>query len=73
MALDIGSATMAVSLAYVLWFLRGSAMMATAVTQIPAWKMIDPLVILDTRATAQASEGEDQDIVNSYFENNSNA
>ncbi|MFO0454650.1 MAG: cadherin-like domain-containing protein, partial [Planctomycetota bacterium] len=71
-ALEIGTATMAASLGYVLWFLRGSAMMATAITQIPSWKMIDPLVILDSRNTTQDSTYEDQDIINSYFENASN-
>jgi hypothetical protein len=63
---------MAASLGYVLWFLRGSAMMATAITQIPSWKLIDPLVILDSRNTTQDSTYEDQDIINSYFENASN-
>lgn len=71
-ALEIGTATMAASLGYVLWFLRGSAMMATAITQIPAWKMVDPLVILDSMNAGQIETGEDPDTINSYFENNSN-
>jgi hypothetical protein len=72
-ALEIGTATMAASLGYIIWFLRGSAMMATVITQVPAWKMIDPLVILDSMNAGQTEACEDQDVINSYFENNSNA
>jgi hypothetical protein len=69
-ALEISAATMAASLGYVLWFLRGSAMMATVVTQMPTWKMVDPLVILDSMSSGAAGDSDDQDAINSYFENN---
>ncbi|MFN9246017.1 MAG: Ig-like domain-containing protein [Planctomycetota bacterium] len=71
-ALEIGTATMAASLGYVFWFLRGSALMATAVTQLPTWKMIDPLVVLDSLNGEQSGEGKDGDLVNSYFEGQPN-
>jgi hypothetical protein len=67
---DLSAATMAASLSYIIWFLRGSAMMATMVTQVPSWKMIDPLVILDSMSGESGDSSEDQDIINSYFENN---
>jgi hypothetical protein len=69
-AMEIGAATMAASLGYVLWFLRGSAMMATVVTQMPTWKMVDPLVILDSKRSRAAGDSDDQDAINPYFENN---
>ncbi len=58
---------MAASLSYVIWFLRGSAMMATMVTQDPAWKMIDPLVILDSVSASTPSSGEEQDTIKLVF------
>ena len=69
-AMEIGAATMAASLGYVLWFLRGGAMMATVVTQMPTWKMVDPLVILDSMSSGAAGESDDQDAINPYFETN---
>jgi hypothetical protein len=45
-------------------------MMATVVTQMPTWKMVDPLVILDSMSSGAAGDSDDQDAINSYFENN---
>ena len=67
-SLELSAVTMAASLGYILWFLRGSAMMATVVTQVPAWKMIDPLAILDSLDREYGSGELDEDPLNSFFE-----
>jgi hypothetical protein len=67
-SLELSAVTMAASLGYILWFLRGSAMMATVVTQVPAWKMIDPLVILDSFDREPGSGELEEDPLNSFFE-----
>ena len=59
---------MAASLGYIIWFLRGSAMMATFITQVPAWKMIDPLVILDSLDGKPTDQPNEDVTINSYFE-----
>ena len=69
---DLGAATMAASLSYMIWFLRGSAMMATMVTQVPAWKMVDPLVILDSLDKSYAAKSQEADNLNSFFERTGN-
>ena len=35
------------ALGYVLWTLRGGALIAAALTQLPTWAMIDPLPVLE--------------------------
>lgn len=65
---ELGAVTMAASLSYIIWFLRGSAMMATMVTQVPAWKMVDPLVILDSLDKNYVAGSEDSDGLSSFFD-----
>ena len=46
----VGSAavvTTAVSVSYVLWSIRGASLVASMVSSLPAWALIDPLPILD--------------------------
>ena len=48
--LQIGSATAAVSamsVGYVMWTLRGSYLIASLLSQLPTWKMLDPLPVLE--------------------------
>jgi VCBS repeat-containing protein len=64
--LDVGTFTMAASLGTIFWFLRGGAMMATLMTQVPTWKMIDPLVVMDSYSGGM--EDGQSDEMNSYFD-----
>ncbi|MFM7739515.1 MAG: hypothetical protein ACKO9H_08940, partial [Planctomycetota bacterium] len=62
----VNTFTMAASLGTILWFLRGGAMMATLMTQVPTWKMIDPLVVMDSYSSGMDDAGSDE--MNSYFD-----
>ncbi|MFK7768564.1 MAG: cadherin-like domain-containing protein, partial [Mariniblastus sp.] len=44
----VGAVTAFGSLGYVLWSLRGGALLAVALSQLPTWSMIDPLPILES-------------------------
>jgi VCBS repeat-containing protein len=43
----VGAVTAFGTIGYVLWALRGGTLVALALSQLPAWQMIDPLPILD--------------------------
>ena len=46
----VGSATAVtatVSVGYVLWTIRGGYLMASMISTLPAWRMIDPLPVLE--------------------------
>ncbi len=43
----------------VLWILRGGVLMATTLSQLPAWRMIDPLTVLES-FTSKPQIGEDE-------------
>jgi hypothetical protein len=49
--LTVGSAmllTSALSVGYVFWTIRGGYLLATMLSTLPAWRMVDPLPVLDT-------------------------
>ena len=56
--LTIGAVTGIGSLGYILWTLRGGALMAVALAQLPSWRMIDPLPILDSYVSGAAGGGD---------------
>ncbi|MEZ6095181.1 MAG: cadherin-like domain-containing protein [Pirellulaceae bacterium] len=45
---EAGTLTAAAVISYVLWYLRGGVLMATLLSQMPTWRVIDPLPILDS-------------------------
>jgi hypothetical protein len=45
-----------VTVGYVLWLLRGSLLLTTALSSLPAWRFVDPLPVL-----GNLSDGEDED------------
>ena len=55
----VGAITSFSSLGYILWTLRGGALMAVAFAQMPSWRMIDPLPVLDSYSSAAADEDEE--------------
>ena len=54
-ALAAGSLSM--TLAYLLWLVRGGALVASALSALPAWRMLDPLPVL-TRVSDDEDEEE---------------
>ena len=54
MALAAGSLS---DLAYLLWLVRGGALVASALSALPAWRMLDPLPVL-TRVSDDEDEEE---------------
>jgi hypothetical protein len=47
-SLKLGSLSLAAVTSYVLWYLRGGVLMATLMSQLPTWRAIDPLPVLDS-------------------------
>ncbi|MFT7629918.1 MAG: VCBS repeat-containing protein [Mariniblastus sp.] len=62
--ISVGMVTALGAFGYVLWTLRGSALVALALTQLPSWQMIDPLPILEKYCVAQ---GESDDEMDAFF------
>jgi len=46
--LTFGAVTAVGMLGYISWSVRNGMLIACALTQLPTWKMIDPLPVLDT-------------------------
>ena len=64
---SIGSVTAFATTGYIFWALRGGVLMATALAQMPSWKLIDPLPVLDSYSGKR--EDDDNDIsVNQFFD-----
>jgi hypothetical protein len=47
---------------YILWTLRGGVLMAAAMSQLPGWRMVDPLPLLDSYAKERI-ENADDDVI----------
>ncbi len=58
--LAVGSATVtitALSAGYLLWMLRGGSLLGSFLSSLPAWRMLDPLPILEEFHTQPAAAG----------------
>jgi hypothetical protein len=51
-------ATTAISAGYIMWSIRGSYLLATLVSSLPAWHAIDPLPVLTAAASQDDSDDE---------------
>jgi hypothetical protein len=67
---SVSAVTSGLTVGYVVWLLRGGALMSTLLAQLPAWKYMDPMVIL--AHFDDQEDGEDlgslQSIVDQDFE-----
>ena len=54
-------ASMAVTVGYVLWTLKGGYLMASLMSQLPAWRFVDPLPIFDGVMVESTKESDEQD------------
>jgi hypothetical protein len=59
--MTVGAITSIGTLGYVLWTLRGGALMALALSQFPSWRMIDPLLVLESYSMKKDGDPEDAD------------
>jgi len=63
--MTVGALTTLGTLGYVFWTLRGSALMALALAQLPSWQMIDPLPVLESYTSKDGVKKQDE--VDSFF------
>jgi hypothetical protein len=52
---------------YVLWLLRGGALLASLLSSLPAWRLVDPLPVL-SRVDDEEDQDEDEDAFVSFAE-----
>jgi len=57
-AVVLAAGSLSMTLAYLLWLIRGGALVASALSALPAWRILDPLPVL-----ARASDDEDEEEV----------
>ncbi len=60
------------SLGYIVWLLRGGVLLSSVLTSLPAWRMMDPLPVLDNRASDDDSGDESlQEMVDTHPQSDS--
>lgn len=52
------SVTTGVSIGYVLWLIRGSVLLSTVLSSLPAWRLIDPLPVISGMLNEEDDDGE---------------
>jgi len=66
---SIAVGSFGLTVGYVLWLLRGGALLASLLSSLPAWRLIDPLPVL-SRVDEEEDGDEDQDAFVSFEEAN---
>jgi hypothetical protein len=66
---SIAVGSFGLTVGYVLWLLRGGALLASLLSSLPAWRLIDPLPVL-SRVDEEEDLDEDQDAFVSFAEAN---
>ncbi len=56
----VGAVTAVSTVGYIFWSLRGGVLVAAALSQFPAWRMIDPLPVLETYSMNKGVIEEDE-------------
>ncbi len=67
---SIAVGSFGLTVGYVLWLLRGGALLASLLSSLPAWRLIDPLPVL-SRVDEEEDLDEDQDAFVSFADANS--
>jgi hypothetical protein len=60
-SITVGAITAFGTIGYVFWALRGGALMALALSQLPTWRMIDPLPVLESYSIEENGGSDDMD------------
>src|ERR1051326_2872585 len=66
---SIAVGSFGLTVGYVLWLLRGGALLASLLSSLPAWRLIDPLPVL-SRVDDEDDAEEDQDAFVSFEDAN---
>jgi hypothetical protein len=66
---SIAVGSFGLTVGYVLWLLRGGALLASLLSSLPAWRLIDPLPVL-SRVDEEEDLDEDPDAFVSFAEAN---
>ncbi len=66
--ISIGSVAMLATTGYILWSLRGGVLIAAAMSQMPNWRFIDPLPVLESYADKREETEETEEDMNQFFE-----
>ena len=53
---------------YVIWMLRGGMLISSLIAQMPAWRLVDPLVVLDRFEEFDSSDDENDESLRSILE-----
>ena len=61
----IGAVTSIGAIGYIFWTLRGGVLVAAALSQLPSWRMIDPLPVLENYSAQNRKN--DDDIAGNFF------
>ena len=56
---SVGAITTVGALGYLFWSLRGGVLVASALSQLPTWRMLDPLPVLESYAGKQGNAKKD--------------
>jgi hypothetical protein len=70
--LNVVASTTAVSatlsIGYVIWLVRGGALLSSLLAAMPAWKMVDPLPVLGAMGGAEGDDQSDDDSLDAMIE-----
>jgi hypothetical protein len=45
---SVAAVSSGLSVGYVLWLIRGGLLLTSVMAQVPAWRIVDPLIVLET-------------------------
>jgi hypothetical protein len=63
---SIAVGSFGLTVGYVLWLLRGGALLASLLSSMPAWRLLDPLPVLGRVEDEEAEDDEDDMLISSH-------
>ena len=63
--------TMGLSIGYVIWLTRGGLLLASLLSSLPAWRLIDPIAVLAYLGTDEEEDREDEESLDSLLSRSS--
>jgi hypothetical protein len=55
---SVGAVTTGLSVGYIIWVVRGGMLLSGLLAQMPAWQMLDPLLVIDDPGRDRDDDGE---------------
>jgi VCBS repeat-containing protein len=62
---SVGAVTTGLSVGYIIWFVRGGMLLSGLLAQMPAWQMLDPLLVIDDPSR---KEDDDEETIGSIVD-----